>query len=187
MAWSKSFPNRRREHRSIRASSVPLWVTQAVLPILREQGSGHLIQVSSMGGVVGLPNRSIYSASKWAFERLSEVLAAEVASFGVNVTLVEPGGFATGFEVLSKHSVVLSACEACHQTADEIYRSYPSLDPKAWAAARMKVVDAERPPLRVFFGAPPLKAVKAAYEARLKEWAEWQPVSIQPRDVRWPR
>ncbi len=72
-----------------------LWVTQAALPILREQGSGHILQVSSIGGISAFPNIGIYNASKWALEAFSQSLAQEVAGFGVKVTLIEPGGYST--------------------------------------------------------------------------------------------
>src|SRR5262249_3836891 len=72
-----------------------LWITQAALPYLRAQGSGHIVQVSSIGGIVTYPGVSLYCASKWALEAISEALAQEVAGFGVHVTLVEPGPFAT--------------------------------------------------------------------------------------------
>ena len=72
-----------------------LWVTQAALPYLRAQRSGHIIQVSSIGGITAFPNVGIYHASKWALEGFSQALAQEVAPFGVHVTLIEPGGFST--------------------------------------------------------------------------------------------
>src|ERR1700680_2643883 len=72
-----------------------LWVTQAALPILRAQRSGHIIQVSSIGGVNAFPTVGLYHASKWGLEGFSQALAAEVVGFGIKVTLVEPGGFAT--------------------------------------------------------------------------------------------
>jgi len=72
-----------------------LWVTQAALPILRAQGSGHIIQVSSIGGISAFPITGIYHASKWALEGFSQSLAREVAGFGIHVTLIEPGGFTT--------------------------------------------------------------------------------------------
>src|SRR3954464_9661555 len=71
-----------------------LWVTQAALPFLRENG-GHVLQVSSIGGISAFPNIGIYNASKWALEALSQSLAAEVADFGIKVTLIEPGGYST--------------------------------------------------------------------------------------------
>jgi NAD(P)-dependent dehydrogenase (short-subunit alcohol dehydrogenase family) len=72
-----------------------LWITQAALPYLREQRSGHIIQVSSIGGITAFPVVGIYHASKWALEGLSQALAQEVAPFGIHVTLIEPGGFDT--------------------------------------------------------------------------------------------
>src|SRR6202020_1928880 len=72
-----------------------LWVTQAALPFMRAQGSGHIIQVSSIGGVNAFPTVGLYHASKWGLEGFSQSLASEVASFGIKVTIVEPGGFAT--------------------------------------------------------------------------------------------
>jgi NAD(P)-dependent dehydrogenase (short-subunit alcohol dehydrogenase family) len=72
----------------------PLWVTQAVLPVLREQGHGHIIQVSSVGGVFALPGLGLYHASKWGLEGMTSSLAMEVRSFGIKVTLVEPAGYA---------------------------------------------------------------------------------------------
>ena len=72
-----------------------LWVTQAALPYLREQGSGHIVQVSSIGGISAFPNTGAYHASKWALEGLSQSLATEVAGFGIKVTLIEPTGYST--------------------------------------------------------------------------------------------
>lgn len=71
------------------------WVTQAALPIMREQGSGHIIQVSSIGGISAFPTVGAYHASKWALEGLSQSLSQEVAGFGIHVTLVEPGAYST--------------------------------------------------------------------------------------------
>ena len=72
-----------------------LWVTQAALPIMRAQGFGHIIQVSSIGGITAFPAIGAYHASKWALEGFSQALAQEVAGFGIHVTLIEPGGYAT--------------------------------------------------------------------------------------------
>src|SRR3984957_19011479 len=72
-----------------------LWVTQAALPFLRAQGSGHFLQVSSIGGISAFPGIGAYHASKWALEGFSQALAAEVKPFGIHVTLIEPGGFST--------------------------------------------------------------------------------------------
>src|ERR1700729_3616441 len=72
-----------------------LWVTQAALPILRAQGSGHIIQVSSIGGVNAFPTVGLYHASKWGLEGFSQALAAEGAGCGIKVTIVEPTGYST--------------------------------------------------------------------------------------------
>ena len=72
-----------------------LWVTQAVIPYLRVQGSGHILQVSSIGGISAFPNLGIYNASKWALEAFSQSLAAEVKPFGIAVTIVEPTAYST--------------------------------------------------------------------------------------------
>ncbi|MEO3758563.1 SDR family oxidoreductase [Mycobacterium sp. B14F4] len=159
-----------------------LWVTQAALPYLRAQRSGHIIQVSSIGGITAFQNVGIYHASKWALEGFSQALAAEVASFGVHVTLIEPGGYATDWAgSSSKRSEPLPDYREVHEEADRIRsrRVAKPGDPQASARALMKVVDAEKPPLRVFFGELPLQLAKADYESRLATWEQWQPVAVE--------
>ncbi|OBK79677.1 SDR family oxidoreductase [Mycobacterium sp. 1164985.4] len=159
-----------------------LWITQAALPYLRAQRSGHIIQVSSIGGIVAFQNVGIYHASKWALEGFSQALAQEVAAFGVHVTLIEPGGFATDWAgSSSRRSTPLPDYKEVHEEADRIrsQRVTKPGDPQASARALLKVVDAENPPLRVFFGELPLQLAKADYENRLKTWEEWQPVAIE--------
>src|SRR5271154_1558321 len=157
-----------------------LWVTQAALPYLREQRSGHIIQVSSIGGITAFPNVGIYHASKWALEGFSQALAQEVASFGVHVTLIEPAGFSTDWSGSSSRTAEALPAYADLHAENERGRktrwAAPG-DPKASAAAVLKVVDAEQPPLRVFFGDAPLGLAKADYEQRLRTWEEWQPVA----------
>jgi NAD(P)-dependent dehydrogenase (short-subunit alcohol dehydrogenase family) len=158
-----------------------LWVTQAALPYLRAQGSGHIIQVSSIGGITAFQNVGIYHASKWALEGFSQALAQEVSPFGVHVTLIEPGGFDTDWAgPSSKRSNPLPDYNEVHEAADRAraQRVSKSGDPKASAAAILKVVDAPEPPLRVFFGEAPLQLAKTDYESRLKTWEQWQPVSV---------
>src|SRR3954471_10434053 len=97
-----------------------LWVTQAALPFLREQGSGHIIQVSSIGGISAFPMVGIYHASKWGLEGFSQALAQEVAGFGIHVTLVEPGGFSTDWSGDSaKRSEQLPAYDEVHRVTLE--------------------------------------------------------------------
>jgi NAD(P)-dependent dehydrogenase (short-subunit alcohol dehydrogenase family) len=158
-----------------------LWVTQAALPILREQGSGHILQVSSIGGISAFPSVGAYHASKWALEGLSQALAQEVAQFGIHVTLIEPGGFATDWAGPSaKHSAPLPAYDAYREQVQRMRRERnpePG-DPVASGQAVLAVVDAEEPPLRVFFGDGPLAIATADYEKRLATWRQWEPVSI---------
>jgi NAD(P)-dependent dehydrogenase (short-subunit alcohol dehydrogenase family) len=158
-----------------------LWITQAALPYLRAQRSGHIIQVSSIGGITAFQNVGIYHASKWALEGFSQALAQEVAPFNIHVTLIEPGGFDTDWAgPSSKRSTPLPDYKEVHEEADRARAQRVSKpgDPRASAAAILKVVDAPEPPLRVFFGEAPLQLAKADYESRLKTWEEWQPVSV---------
>ena len=157
-----------------------VWVTQAALPFLREQGSGHIIQVSSIGGISAFPGIGAYHASKWALEGISQALAQEVASFGVHVTLVEPGGFSTDWSGPSaQHSDAIDAYEPIREAQRARRGGTQPGDPGASAAALLKVVDAEKPPLRVFFGEAPLGIATKDYESRLATWNEWQPVALE--------
>src|ERR1700754_4135298 len=152
-----------------------LWVTQAALPFLREQGSGHILQVSSIGGISAFPLVGIYHASKWALEGISQSLAQEVAHFGIKVTLIEPGGFATDWAGSSSNtSPQFPASTDCPEQVQEQRRKRvgPPGDPRASAAAVLALVDAKEPPLRCFFGTAPLGIAKADYEQRLATWEQ---------------
>ncbi len=157
-----------------------LWITQAALPYLRKQGSGHIIQVSSIGGVTAFRDVGIYHASKWALEGFSQSLAQEVAPFGVHVTLIEPASYSTDWGGSSaKHAARLPDYDEVHAAteAERNRRWSQRGNPTASAAALLKVVDAEEPPLRAFFGASALATAKADYENRLRTWERWQPVA----------
>ncbi len=159
-------------------------VVRAALPGMRERGSGHIVQVSSIGGVMAVPNLGAYHASKWALEALSESLAAEVARFGVHVTLVEAGGYDTDWAGSSaRRSAPLPAYDAMRgEMAGRRGASVPG-DPSAAAQALLEVVDAEQPPLRVLFGAlfgvPVPEIARGVYERRLKEWAAWEDLAAR--------
>jgi NAD(P)-dependent dehydrogenase (short-subunit alcohol dehydrogenase family) len=158
-----------------------LWVTQAALPFLREQGSGHFLQVSSIGGVSAFPSVGIYHASKWALEGISQALAQEVAGFGIKVTLIEPGGFSTDWGGSSaKHATKIDAYDAVREAAANrpSRRGTPG-DPVATRGPVLKIVDSDEPPLRVFFGEAPLSIATADYESRLKTWNDWQDVAVE--------
>ncbi|MEC3951814.1 SDR family oxidoreductase [Nocardia sp. CDC153] len=155
-----------------------LWVTQAALPILRGQGSGHIIQVSSIGGISAFLNLGAYHASKWALEGFSQSLAQEVAPFGIHVTLVEPGGFDTDWAGPSAfHATPNPAYDAARAARAAQRNSVKRGDPTATAPAIFAVVDADEPPLRIFLGEAPLAIATADYESRLETWRKWQPIS----------
>ena len=159
-----------------------LWVTQAALPFLREQGSGHFLQVSSIGGISAFPNVGMYHASKWALEGFSQALAQEVADFGLTVTLIEPGGFDTDWGGSSaKHATPLPAYDEFRVKAAEQRRQRTSAsgDPAASSAAVLELVDAENPPLRAFLGSAPLGIATADYESRLAEWNAGQDLAVR--------
>jgi NAD(P)-dependent dehydrogenase (short-subunit alcohol dehydrogenase family) len=156
-----------------------LWVTQAALPYLREQGSGHIVQVSSIGGISAFMNTGAYHASKWALEGLSQSLAQEVAGFGIKVTLIEPTGYSTDWAGSSaKHATPLAAYEPVReQAAQARARRFTPGDPGATRDAVLQLVDSPNPPLRLFLGEAPLGIATADYESRLATWREWQPVA----------
>jgi NAD(P)-dependent dehydrogenase (short-subunit alcohol dehydrogenase family) len=157
-----------------------LWVTQAALPLLRVQGSGHIVQISTVGGVTAFPNLGGYNASKWALEGLTEALAQEVAGFGIKVTLVEPGGFATDWSGAS--AVFAGQLPAYDDLRAAVAAGWSGIkvgDPAAAGPALLKIVDADNPPLRVFFGTAPLDLVPHVYAERLKTWQDWADISTQ--------
>ncbi|MEV7289886.1 SDR family NAD(P)-dependent oxidoreductase [Streptomyces sp. NPDC093252] len=156
----------------------PFHVTQAVLPILREQGRGHIIQISSSGGVVAFPLLGAYHASKWALEGLSESLAQETAHLGIKVSLVEPGGYRTDW---GGASAVRAAGQPPYQPVREALAvaaaRNPSYDPADAGAAILALADAEQPPLRVFFGTSPYAQVEKTYQARLETWQQGRDIA----------
>ena len=154
-----------------------LWVTQAALPFLRSQGSGHILQVSSIGGISAFPWVGIYHASKWALEGITQSLAQEVEQFGISVTSIEPGGYATDWSGPSgTFSERLPAYESYFDQVMEARKQRVGTpgDPVATRAAILELVDAETPPRRVFFGTAPLGIATADYESRLSTWRDWQ-------------
>jgi NAD(P)-dependent dehydrogenase (short-subunit alcohol dehydrogenase family) len=158
-----------------------LWITQAALPVMRAQGSGHVLQISSIGGISAFPNIGIYNASKWALEGFSQALAQEVAGFGIRVTIVEPAGYSTDWSGASaKHAAENPAYDDYRVQAAELRarRQATPGDPTATRGALLQLVDAEEPPLRVFLGDGPLAIATADYESRLATWREWESFSV---------
>jgi len=155
-----------------------LWVTKASLPYLREQGSGHIIQVSSIGGVNAFPGLGLYHASKWALEGFTQSLRAEVEGFGIKVTLIEPTGYATDW---SGPSSVRAEPLPAYDDLRAVLAKRPNVadpgDPQATGPAILKVVDADQPPLRIFFGRGPLEMIRGEYAKRIATWEQWDEVS----------
>jgi NAD(P)-dependent dehydrogenase (short-subunit alcohol dehydrogenase family) len=157
-----------------------IWVTQAVLPIMRAQGHGHIIQVSSVLGITTLPVLGIYNASKFAVEGLSETLAAEVAGFGIKVTLIEPNGFATDwFGPSSVKTTPMKEYDKVRAGFQEGLSDDAFGVPGATATAVLKLVDESNPPLRLFLGKVALPWVKEVYSNKLSTWESWQDVAIE--------
>ncbi len=157
-----------------------LWVTQAALPFMRAQGSGHFLQVSSVGGVSSFPSLGIYNASKFALEGFSYALAREVTAFGIHVTLIQPGPFSTDWAGSSaRHSARMDAYSPGHGAMDELRASnaIPLGNPAATAQAILRIVDSDDPPQCAFLGGGALGMVEQEYESRLATWREWQPVA----------
>lgn len=157
----------------------PLAVIQAALPLLRKQGGGHIVGVSSTLGHVSMPVIGYYCSSKWAFEAIHESLAAEVAAFGIKVTIVEPGAYATEFG--SQESLKFASGLDIYGDFKEQFfgrlRTLERGDPGATPEALFAVVDAARPPLRFFLGSHNLPQIRAVYDDRLKVWESWESVS----------
>lgn len=156
-----------------------LWGLQAIAPIMREQGHGHIVAVSSQLGLVSIPTAALYAASKWALEGLVQGFAAEMAPFGVHVTLIEPAGYKTGFYDANTLVVAprMSAYDDVHATLDNLMSTIEWGVPEATADAILALVDAEQPPLRMILGRGPLEWIKGDYAGRLAEFDAWQTVS----------
>ena len=157
----------------------PVSVIQAALPLLRKQGNGHILGTSSGVGHLVYPIIGYYCSSKWAFEAIHESLAAEVKQFGIDVTIIEPGAYATEFG--SQNSLKFAQNMDLYDDLKggfiEGLRDMEQGDPKATPEAIFKVVDTEQPPLRFFLGSHNLPEIRKAYAQRLKTWEEWEAVS----------
>jgi NAD(P)-dependent dehydrogenase (short-subunit alcohol dehydrogenase family) len=161
-----------------------LWITQAALPIMRAQKSGHIIQVSSIGGVTAFGCIGMYHASKWALEGFTQALNMEVKDLGIKVTLIEPTGYSTDWGGPSaKHAKPMAAYEPLREARKKMFANRIPGDPEATGPAILKVVDAENPPLRIFFGKGPLQMIKSDYANRIAEWEKWNDVSEEAHGV----
>lgn len=155
-----------------------LWMTQAVLPVMRTQGSGHIIQMSSLLGIISSPITGLYTASKWAVEGLSESLASEVGHLGIKVTILEPNGYATGADASAVHSGSIPSYQSIKAVVYDQFTSQSFGRPEATARAVLQLTDMPKPPLRLFLGKAGLPAAQQVYAQRLQTWQDWNQTAI---------
>lgn len=157
-------------------------VTKAAIPFMREQGSGHILQFSSIGGRIGPIGRAAYAAAKWGVEGFSEVLSKEVGPLGVKVTIIEPGGFRTDFAGSS--STIREARPEYDATVGKTARFQRGFngkqpgDPAKAAAAVLRITGSDNPPLRLILGSEAFKAIEQNDLAKLNSDRKWKELSI---------
>jgi NAD(P)-dependent dehydrogenase (short-subunit alcohol dehydrogenase family) len=156
-------------------------VIRAALPTLREQGSGHIINLSSVAGVVGFDQFAIYCSTKFAVEGISESLALELEPFGIHVTSVQPGYFRTDF--LTGNSMVMAEAKmpAYDKGLRETFQSYNGKqagDPVKFASAVQAIVAADNPPLRLAVGPDAVALIESKLESVRNDLDTWREVSI---------
>ena len=157
-------------------------VTKAALPFMREQGSGHILQFSSVGGRMGPILRAAYAAAKWGVEGFSEVLSKEVGPLGVKVTIIEPGGFRTDFAGLS--TSIREGRPEYDATVGKIARFQRDFngkqpgDPARAAAAVLRITGIDNPPLRLILGSDAFQAIEQNDLAKLNFDRQWKELSI---------
>ncbi|MFD2797661.1 SDR family NAD(P)-dependent oxidoreductase [Promicromonospora vindobonensis] len=155
-----------------------VWVTQAVAPVLRRQGSGHLIQISSIGGLAGFAGTGLYSASKFALEGLSEAVAHELADFGVDVTIVQPGGYWTDLYTAMDTAAPLAEYDALRdRLAAQFAENSVDSDPKRAADAILELTASASPPRRLLLGGTAYDIAFDVTDERRRTWQEWEAVS----------
>ena len=158
-------------------------MTRAVLPAMRERGSGHIVNIASVGGLVGNPGSGYYAATKFAVVGFSEALSKEVGPLGVKVTVVEPGPFRTdwaGRSLQSSGNHIAAYDQTVHERLRQVsgYSGKQPGDPVRAAEAIIAVVDSDHPPLNLVLGAPGLKMVRDKLAALTDEIARWETVTL---------
>lgn len=159
-------------------------VTRAALPVLRRQRSGHVIQFSSIGGRIGVPGMGAYQSAKWAVEGFSEVLAKEVAAFGIKVTLVEPGGFRTDWGGPSmtvfapSHDSDYAAVLAPMMAMRKEHVGNETGDPAKAAQAILSIAGIAQPPLRLLLGSDAVYLAQRQAAQMAAEDAQWRELSL---------
>ncbi|MFE9787152.1 SDR family NAD(P)-dependent oxidoreductase [Nocardia salmonicida] len=155
-----------------------LWVSQAVLPHLRAQRGGHIVQVSSIGGLAGFPLSGMYAASKFALEGMSEALAMEAAEFGARVSILQPGGYWTDLYSAMANTTPIEAYAPLRaqfeaQWAEGSVDSEPALA----AEALLTLVGTEEPPLRLLLGNMVYDLAFDLARAKMATWSAWEQTS----------
>ena len=157
-------------------------VTKAAIPVMRRQGSGHILQFSSVGGRIGPIGRGAYAAAKWGVEGFSEVLSKEVGPLGIKVTIIEPGGFRTDFAGASTNiapeNPIYAATVGATARFQREYNGKQPGDPARAAAALMQIAGLEAPPLRLPLGSDAARAVEEAELARIASDKRWKELSL---------
>jgi NAD(P)-dependent dehydrogenase (short-subunit alcohol dehydrogenase family) len=157
-------------------------LTKAVVPVMREQRSGHILQFSSIGGRVGPPGRAPYAAAKWGVEGFSEVLAKEVGPLGIKVTIVEPGGFRTDFAGSS--TTIREGRPEYDSTVGRVaryqrdYNGVQPGDPAKAAAVIMHIASLDEPPLRLLLGSDAFRAAEQSDVERIEADRKWRDLSV---------
>ncbi|MFJ8819376.1 SDR family NAD(P)-dependent oxidoreductase [Amycolatopsis thermoflava] len=155
-----------------------LWVSQAVLPVMRRRRSGRILQISSIAALGGFPMTGLYSASKFALEGMSEALAKEAASFGVKVSIVQPGGYWTDLYTAPAMASPVDAYAPLRQEMEQQWtEGSVDSDPALAAEALLKLADSEDPPLRLLLGSMVYDLAHDLTRQRLDGWADWEEVS----------
>ncbi|WP_434452021.1 SDR family oxidoreductase [Lentzea sp. E54] len=155
-----------------------LWVSQAVMPHLRKNKGGHVLQISSIGALGGFPSTGLYSASKFALEGMSEALAAEAAQFGVKVTIVQPGGYWTDLYTSSRATEPNPAYDGLRAELEKQWaEGSVDSEPRLAAEAVMKLVASDEPPLRLLLGSMVYDVAFDISRRRMETWAAWEETS----------
>ncbi len=158
-------------------------VTREVLPLMRRQRSGHIVNISSVGGLVAFPGIGFYNASKFAVTGYSEALAKEVAHLGIKVTVVAPSGFRTDWAGRSARNtavVIDDYAPSAHANKDTIrgYSGNQPGDPARAAKAIIDAVESEKPPLRLLLGAGALKGARNKLIELEEDYKTWEAITL---------
>ena len=157
-------------------------VTKAVLPIMRKQRSGHILNIASIGGLVGFPAVGFYNATKFAVDGFSEALSKETAPLGIKVTVIAPSGFRTDWAGRSANNskIVIDDYKETAETNKNNIRGYSGKqpgDPVRAAKAMVAVVESANPPLRLLLGEAALKGARNKLEQLKKDFDTWAETS----------